>query len=1306
MTFPNASALFYRYLLGELTDEEKHKIEERSLTDGDYRERLQITERELIAAYVSGNLTLDKRERFEKHFLCSGERLEKLRLAESLYEYVRTDVTRFPNASAPLYGYLLGELALDEEMKIKERLLIDDSYKERLEIVKHELIAAYTLENLSEAKRDRFERYFLSSEERVKKLRFAEALCEYVERVESPGGAGARWFDRPQRWLAEPVYISVGYRNVSRPIWQPLAAVLVIGISALILAALFHQPAVTKGLNALSAAYAWERPVEARITGFGYAKYPAGHNRNVIAFDRHRRDEAFSLIIGQVVGNESPAAYHALGNFYLTGKDFNEAVKCFELALRNNTGDAKSRNDLAVALMEREKEKAKNPGQSAQSGGDDFAGALEHLHRAIELDGLLLEAHFNLALCHQYQMLWRTAEEDWKRYLEKDSQSPWAEEARKNLEKIAEKIQKVGENRENIYLDFLEAYRKRNGEQAWQAYKHSRLTAGSFITDRLIDSYLSLALSGKSSEASDNLSALLFIGDAELEKVNDRFTHDLAQFYRGATPQQLRKLSVARGLVTAANERLEQSRLEEAIKNYLQAIKLFDQAGDVCESLAARRRLGHCYFRQASASLSSPVLMQGRQESETRSYLWLLGMFLNDLVNVNASLTKYSTALGHGMSQVNYAKRIEDDYGVLRGINRVTETYVLLARHREALPMIQEGLSVAGVINADQNQLIGLYLSASKCHMVSGKLMAALDYQKEAFKLSLEINNPWLISRHYVHLGLAYSKLNKHSEAVRLMRHSGKMGERLQDGKMGREITAFSHLHLGEIYRETGDLDSSLKSYRDALRFCDENDIDNQRLRFLAKKGILLTHIKRGDDSVAEEELKQVLDLYEQHRKNIEDENSRNNFFENEQGIYDIAIEYAYFKRQDARRAFDLSEMSRARSLLDTVDLPAGKLPESPLPAIRLPRSIQPLNLEQIQGQLPGRIRLLQYSVLDDHLIIWVVSGPDLKSRFVEVGQEKLDNRVSEYLQLLAGGRDAKQGNDYRARSSDLYNLLIKPVENLLDKDAEICIIPDKVLNRVPFASLIAQATGKYLIEERVIFTAPSANMFLVASDRARQKESVKTERLLSVGNPWIGRAAFRDLKDLTWAATQASEISAFYQASTVLLEKNARESSVRKEVEKSDVAHFATHYVADERSPMLSALPLADERNPASKDGDGVLHTFEFYNMNLSRLRLVVLSACQTGIDQYYKGEGAVGLARAFQAAGIPLVVASLWPVESYPTKELMIGFHRHRKRGELSTAQALRQAQLDMIRSTDPELRNPCHWAAYTVIGGHANF
>jgi CHAT domain-containing protein len=1279
-----------------LSIKENHQFEERPFPSDDYGKMVREAEAELIAAYVSGDLTLDKRKSFENHFLRTEERLEKLRLATFLYECVSHGALRVTDLSGSLHRYLLGNLSEEERLQVEGELAAGGDHKQRLEITEHELIVAYTIKILSEDELETVGQYFFSSEEKTERLRFAEELYEYYESAwsaEAREGESTRLLSKFRQWLTMPVHISVGHLNLSRPVWQPLAAASIIGLGALIWTLPFYESPITRGLRALSTAYAQERPFEARLTGFGYATHRAGQNGSMIAPDRRKRDEAFNLI-NRANQDGTPSTYHALGKIYLTEMNFSDAIRRFETALQGSQADAKLHSDLAVALMERGK--AKNPGQSA---GEDMASALEHLHRALELDGSLLEARFNLALCHQYQSLWRTAEDDWKSYLENDSQSPWAGEARSNLMKVAEKRKQAGGNRERIHQDFLNAYRARDVEQAWAVYKQSRVVAGSFITDGLIECYLSQALSGKSAEAEDKLAALQFIGNIELERVGDRFTYDLAQFYNGASQRQLRTLSDARGLVASATESLRAAQVGEAIKNYRRAVELFDQTGDVCESLEARRWLGHCYFRQASAALGLPALTQGRQECESRSYLKLLGLYLNDLANVNASLGMYSKALDYGLSQVGYGKRIEDDYGVVLAILRVAEAYTLLGRHQDALPMVQEGLSIASATNIGPEQLVALYFFAYKSHTASGKFAAALDYAKEAFKLSLETDTPWLVSRQHVHLGLAYHKINNDSEAVRLIQESGEIGKRLGDEKMGREIMAFSQLHLGEIYRETGDLDKAAKAYGEALRLYGEGDINIQWPRFEAKKGMLLTHLKGGDDAAVEEELKEVLDLYEQHRNNIEDENSRNNFFDKEQGIYDIAIEYAYFKRRDPRRAFDLSEMSRARSLLDAVNLASGKLLDEKLPTIRLPRSTRPLDLGQLQGRLPGKTQLLQYSLLDKHLVIWVISGADFKGQSVELGGEELDNKVRDYLRSL-------QKDDYKTRSSELYSLLIKPVEGLLDKDAEICIVPDKALNRLPFASLISPDDGKYLIEKHTILTAPSANMFLVSTDKARQKENVQDERLLSVGNPQFDRATFGNLNDLPGATAQASEISAFYKGSTVLLEKNARESDVRREIERSDVAHFATHYIADERSPMLSLLPLAGEKGPASKENDGMLKTYELYGLKLSRLRLIVFSTCQTGIERYYNGEGTIGLARPFQSAGIPLVVGSLWPVESYTTKELMIAFHKHRKVERISTAKALRQAQLDMIRNSSPELRKPYHWAAYTVIGGHANF
>jgi len=1300
MRVPNVDSLLYRYHLGELMEGDKREVEERSLVDDDYRERIQETEHKLMAAYIAGHLTTDKRERFEKYFLCSEDRLEKLRLAELIYDRVKAGAAKFPEADDILYRYFLGRLTPDEKSKVEERLATDIDYETRSKDVEHEFIVAYALEKLNENERESFESHFLSSEEGAKKLRFAEAVYEYYEYdawAKAREIAGAKWSDQLPQWLAKFVSLLIGHLNISRPIWQPLAAASVIVLFALVWALFSYQSAITRSLDILHVAYAQNRPVAGRLTGFGYAEYQARQNAEVVKFYNDERDEAFRLILREVNEEKSAAAYHALGQIHLAYNDPNEAVHRLELALQQAPDDARLHNDLAVALMERE-----------NGGGKDTALASEHLHRAIKLAPSLLDAHFNLALCHQRQTLLRAAEEDWKRYLEKDSVSRWAEEARKNLAQVTEKIKQAGGNRENIHQDFLKAYRGRDVDQAWGAYKQSRVGSGSFITNRLIDNYLSLALSGKSTDAQDNMSALLFIGNIELEKVKDRFTYDLAQFYRGAAPQQLRKLSAARGLAKAAAESMRQSRLTEAINNYRQAIDLFDDAGDVCESLAARALLGNCYFRQGSADLSLSVFTEGRRECEALGYIWPLGLFLNGLANVNMDLTKYSAALDYGLSQVSYAKQIKDDYGVLLGTDRLTTIYLLLGRYRDTLIAIQEGLSAASAINVNPGQIVALYAKASKCYMRSGMLLAALDYQKEAFKLSLETKIPWVASRYQVYLGLAYHKLNNHSEAIKLIQESGEVGRRLQDEKMSREVTAFSDLHLGEIYRETGDLDSSVKSYEDALRLLDEGDINSQWMRFEAKRGMLLTSIKRGNDAATEEYLEQVLDLYEESRNNIEDEVSRNSFFDEQQGVYDLAIEYAYFKRQNPRRAFDFSESNRARSLLDAVNLPPGKSLDEKLTGVRLPRSNRPLDLGQIQGRLPGKTQLLQYAVLDERLIVWVVSAAAFNSRSVDVSRGDLENKVSEYLQSIAGGPDASQGADYRARSVELYDLLIKPVENLLDldKDAQVCIIPDKALNRLPFASLISSATGRHLIEDRVIFTSPSSNIFLVASDKARQKEGIQSERLLSVGNPSFDRATFGELKDLPWAAAQASEISAFYPNSIVLLGKYAREHDIRREIEKSDVIHFAAHYVTDERSPMLSMLPLAGEKNPASKASDGVLQTFEFYNLKLLRPRLVVLSACRTMGEGNFNGEGAVGLARPFQAAGIPIVISTLWAIESYSSKELMVRFHKYRKSEGLSTPQALRRAQIDLLKSASAELRNPYNWAAYTVIGGHSNY
>ena len=79
---------------------------------------------------------------------------------------------------------------------------------------------------------------------------------------------------------------------------------------------------------------------------------------------------------------------------------------------------------------------------------------------------------------------------------------------------------------------------------------------------------------------------------------------------------------------------------------------------------------------------------------------------------------------------------------------------------------------------------------------------------------------------------------------------------------------------------------------------------------------------------------------------------------------------------------------------------------------------------------------------------------------------------------------------------------------------------------------------------------------------------------------------------------------------------------------------------------------------------------------------------------------------ARPFMIAGVPTVVATLWPVDSEASAELMISFHEHRTRDHLPAAEGLRRAQIEMARGPDPRFQHPYYWAAFTTIGGRSSY
>lgn len=162
-------------------------------------------------------------------------------------------------------------------------------------------------------------------------------------------------------------------------------------------------------------------------------------------------------------------------------------------------------------------------------------------------------------------------------------------------------------------------------------------------------------------------------------------------------------------------------------------------------------------------------------------------------------------------------------------------------------------------------------------------------------------------------------------------------------------------------------------------------------------------------------------------------------------------------------------------------------------------------------------------------------------------------------------------------------------------------------------------------------------------------------------------------------------------------MKENATEENVKKpgNLAKFNYIHFATHGTINDQKPDLSSLVLTKGSNSAE---DGLLQANEIFNLKL-KADLVVLSACRTGLGKLVRGEGFIGLTRAFMYAGTPSVLVSLWSVSDISTATLMGEFYRNLVKNKLSKTDALRKAQLNLL--VNEKFSHPFYWAPFILVG-----
>lgn len=720
----------------------------------------------------------------------------------------------------------------------------------------------------------------------------------------------------------------------------------------------------------------------------------------------------------------------------------------------------------------------------------------------------------------------------------------------------------------------------------------------------------------------------------------------------------------------------------KAIAEFEKSRDLFAEVGNVCEAAIAENWAVQLLPDVARIAEGRQRLAAIIAAAEAKKFKVLLSPAFYWLAVSDFRQNHYSNSNKHFKTALAFAESSRNSFEIQHAAENLTLNYSELGELETALAYASRMFSAKGVYYESPSQSLRDLGTLADLSLKLRLFSTSLSLSREAFGL---VQENWPESgrvhgalRHLIHAATANQDL------ATALGYADELRRVALKGGAGAERTraiAESYLLLADVERQMKNCEHALADYDQALAFYSQLPEFSFDL-YQIHKGKLFCFQQLDRREQFAGALQTVRALSESYRATIREDDSRRAFFANEQDVFDVAAVHE-IKAGDARRAFDFIEESRARSLLDFVesDKSIAEVEKNFATVAR------PLSLTEIQTRLPEQVQFVQYAALPDRLAIWIVSRTRFDLIEKPISAAELEKKIEDYQASVM--RKAPAG-EFGEAARELYTLLIPPG---LAGDKQICLVPDKSLHQLAFASLVSPG-GKYLLEEFALFYAPSASVLVVATENAQRKGRVANESLLSIGNPDFDRDENPNLPDLESAELEAKSIAATYAQAHRLLGSEATKDRFLQSFTQAEVIHFAGHFVANRQSPGNSKLLFAGSE----------LRSSELSTYKLPKAKLVALSACETGFERYDKSEGAIGIARTFLALGAPLVVASQWKVDSEPTKDLMISFHRHRRERGLTSAESLRRAQLEVL--SHHRTQAPFYWAAFSLFGGYANY
>ncbi|MEH2053748.1 CHAT domain-containing protein, partial [Nostoc sp.] len=386
-------------------------------------------------------------------------------------------------------------------------------------------------------------------------------------------------------------------------------------------------------------------------------------------------------------------------------------------------------------------------------------------------------------------------------------------------------------------------------------------------------------------------------------------------------------------------------------------------------------------------------------------------------------------------------------------------------------------------------------------------------------------------------------------------------------------------------------------------------------------------------------------------------------------------------------------------------------------PALLEPEQLRTTAAKIVTAE-PGTV-LIYPLVLKDKIRILLASragekGVVFRSFETPVNQLQLWKTVNQFRTQLSSPEDLRE---VKTTSKQLYNWLLQPLEKeIKDKNIHHLVFSlDRSTRYIPMAALFDGQ--QYLIERYSVSTILNAGLTDVKERLPHNKQEIRV-LAMGVSKAFPGFNALSNVpNELATIIQQSGKAQQGIFPGSEFLNEKFTFSSLRDNLTGNKILHLATHGKFESGRPENSYL-LSGSGEPLTVDKIQTLGNY------MSDTHLVVLSACETALG----GENADGLEISgmsfyFLTNGAKAVIASLWLVNDASTSQLMQQFYQNLSTGQMTKTEALRQAQLTMLKSNSQgsdsnrssvnyklgqgeqsisrNLSHPYYWAPFILIG-----